>query len=132
MVKIQFSTVSCLFCTTTIASGIIHSAVSLTRVIIANRFYILFFPFFSFTTSSSTFPCPAIASNFSSFLPFYLFLLFSRPFLFSCFLFFFIRKGIDKGRVYGSVIRAAIRLVSQGSSVRCITYHSSKIVSDIA
>lgn len=57
MVKIQFSTVSCLFCTTTIASGIIHSAVSLTRVIIANRFYILFFPFFSFTTSFSTSPC---------------------------------------------------------------------------
>lgn len=131
MVKIQFSTVSCLFCTTTIASGIIHSAVSLTRVIIANRFYILFFSLFFVYYFLLYFSMSAIASNFF-FLPFYLFLLFPRPFLFSCFLFFFIRKGIDKGRVYGSVIRTAIRLVSQGSSVRCITYHSSKIVSDIA
>lgn len=93
MVKIQFSTVSCLFCITTIAFGIIHSTVSLTCMIIVNRIY--FFPLLPFY-----FPM----SNFFQDPPVFTFVLFIFSSCFFAFLFllffFFIQKEIDIEKVF--------------------------------
>lgn len=92
MVKIQFSTVSCLFCITTIAFGIIHSTVSLTCMIIVNRIYFFpllpfYFPMSNFFQDPPVFTCP-----FYFFFLLFCFLIFT--------LFFFIQKEIDIEKVF--------------------------------
>lgn len=82
MVKIQFSTVSCLFCITTIAFGIIHSTVSLTCMIIVNRIYFFpllpfYFPMSNFFQDPPVFTCP-----FYFFFLLFCFLIFTLFFLF--------------------------------------------------
>lgn len=85
MVKIQFSTVSCLFRITTIAFGIIHSTVSLTCMIIVNRIY--FFPLLPFI-----FLC---LISFRILLFSLVLFIFSSCFFVFLFLLFFIQKEID-------------------------------------
>lgn len=105
MVKIQFSTVSCLFCITTIAFGIIHSTVSLTCMIIVNRIY--FFPLLPFY-----FPM----SNFFQDPPVFTFVLFIFSscffaFLFLLFFFLFRKKLTQKKFSNSSLDSNSIQIV---------------------
>lgn len=119
MVKIQFSTVSCLFCITTIAFGIIHSTVSLTCMIIVNRIY--FFPLLPFY-----FPM----SNFFQDPPVFTFVLFIFSSCFFAFLFllffFFIQKEIDIEKVFKQQFGQQFNLDRKDSSVP-LHYHNSKL-----
>lgn len=119
MVKIQFSTVSCLFCITTIAFGIIHSTVSLTCMIIMNRIY--FFPLLPFY-----FPM----SNFFQDPPVFTFVLFIFSSCFFAFLFllffFFIQKEIDIEKVFKQQFGQQFNLDRKDSSVP-LHYHNSKL-----
>lgn len=119
MVKIQFSTVSCLFCITTIAFGIIHSTVSLTCMIIVNRIY--FFPLLPFY-----FPM----SNFFQDPPVFTFVLFIFSSCFFAFLFllffFFFQKEIDIEKVFKQQFGQQFNLDRKDSSVP-LHYHNSKL-----
>lgn len=118
MVKIQFSTVSCLFCITTIAFGIIHSTVSLTCMIIVNRIYFFpllpfYFPMSNFFQDPPVFTCP-----FYFFFLLFCFLIFS--------LFFFIQKEIDIEKVFKQQFGQQFNLDRKDSSVP-LHYHNSKL-----
>lgn len=118
MVKIQFSTVSCLFCITTIAFGIIHSTVSLTCMIIVNRIYffpllLFYFPMSNFFQDPPVFTCP-----FYFFFLLFCFLIFT--------LFFFIQKEIDIEKVFKQQFGQQFNLDRKDSSVP-LHYHNSKL-----
>lgn len=118
MVKIQFSTVSCLFCITTIAFGIIHSTVSLTCMIIVNRIYFFpllpfYFPMSNFFQDPPVFTCP-----FYFFFLLFCFLIFT--------LFFFIQKEIDIEKVFKQQFGQQFNLDRKDSSVP-LHYHNSKL-----
>ena len=118
MVKIQFSTVSCLFCITTIAFGIIHSTVSLTCMIIVNRIYFFpllpfYFPMSNFFQDPPVFTCP-----FYFFFLLFCFLIFT--------LFFFFQKEIDIEKVFKQQFGQQFNLDRKDSSVP-LHYHNSKL-----